>query len=301
MDDGSDQLYSGPDGTALRFFERATKNNFQSEKNGRPIFDTSLLVEVMVPGSRESTPQFEVERTYCTEAGTDAKGNRLVERGAKYAVYASQIEAYKSQNGDGTLAGTPLNQWPTIDSGTAATLRASGIFTVEGLASVQDTFLSNLGIGGRVLRDQAAAFLQTRQFAVPTATMSADMSRLREENGTLRLSVDDLTMRLSDAMAQLQAARTGQPIPTASPANAGNNSGSMLNDPLSPVTPSQPNPLASGTGASPLAPTGGEQAENAKKEGDDKFGFNAGSPGNATGTTQQPPQQPVKLNDAPLI
>lgn len=260
--DGTDQIYAGPDGTALRFFERPTKNNFQSEKNGRPIFDTSLLVEVMVPGSRESTPEFEIERTYCEEAGMDPRtGGRLVERSSHYARYASQVDAYKAQNGVGLVDGTPISQWPNVDAGTAATLKAAGISTVEMLANVQDVHLPNLGIGGRVLRDQAAAFLQTRQFGVPSAQMAADSANLRDEVMRLTNENNDLTARLSQALAEIAAVKGG--IPFAPGANT-----SMLTDPLGPVTQTQPNPFAtmSNTSASTLTPTEGEANDQAKEQ-----------------------------------
>ena len=267
--DGTDQLFQGPDGTALRFFERPTKNNFQSEKAGRPIFDNSLVVEVMVPGSRESTPEFEVERTYCEEAGLDANGQRLVERSPHYVRYQAQIEAYKAQNGSGTLNGTPIAQWAQIDAGTAATLKAAGIHTVEMLASVNDTYLPNLGMGGRVLRDQAQAFLNSRQFAVPTAQLSAEATSLREENARLKSENADLSTRLSQAIAELANARMGQPAPMPAPGqNVGMSGGTMLTDPLGPGTISQPNPFAdmSGNSASPLTPNEGEAAEQAKQQ-----------------------------------
>lgn len=267
--DGTDQLFQGPDGTALRFFERPTKNNFQSEKYGRPLFDTSLIVEVMVPGSRESTPEFEVERTYCAEAGTDAEGNRLVERSPHYVKYQQQIEAFKAQNGSGLINGTPIAQWPQIDAGTVATLKAAGIYSVEMLAGVNDTHLSNLGIGGRVLRDQAQAFLNSRQFGVPTAQLSAEATALREENVRLKAERDDLASRLSQSLAELASARTGQSAPPSAP-NTPNGAGNatMLNDPLGPGTISQPNPFAtlSGTSASPLTPNEGEANEGAKQQ-----------------------------------
>lgn len=265
--DGTDQIYQGPDGTALRFFSRPTKNNFQSEKNGRPIFDTSLIVEVMVPGSRESTPEFEVERTYCAEAGTDANGKALVERSPKYVQYQAQVEAYKSQNGVGLAEGTPISQWPNIDTGTAATLKAAGIHTVEMLAGVQDTHLPNLGIGGRVLRDQAQAYINTRQFGVPTMQMAADSAHLRDEVTRLTTENTDLSQRLSAALAELAAARTGQPAPPPVPGGANGNNTSMLNDPFGPGTISQPNPFAnmSGGSASPLTPSEGEAKDGAKQ------------------------------------
>lgn len=274
--DGTDQIYQGPEGAALRFFERPTKNNFLSEKLGRPIFDTSLLVEVMTPGSRESAPEFEVERVYNMEAGKNADGGPLVERGPKYLPYQAMIEAYKAQNGQGLAEGTPLAQWPNIDTGTVATLKAAGIHTVEMLAGVQDTHLTNLGMGGRVLRDQAQAYINTRQFGVPSMQMTAESAKLREENARLTGEVNDLTNRLSQALAELGATRTGQPAPpTAAGGDNSQGTATMLTDPLGPGTISAPNPFAdmSGKSASTLTPgegqadKGAEAAANATQDG----------------------------------
>lgn len=261
--DGADQIYGGPDGTALRFYTEPTKNNFQSEKNGRPIFDTSLMCEVMVPGSRESTPKFEVERVYCEEAGMDPAGNRLVERTQKYTQYQTQIEAYKTQNGEGLASGTPISQWPNIDIGTAATLKAMGIYTVEMLAGVQDTHLQNLGTGGRVLRDQALAFINTRQFGVPSAKMAAESAQLRDHATQLEGQVSDLTLRLSAALAENAALRGGNTPPSPAPGGPG----TVALDTLSNTTISQPNPFASmdSASASPLTPNEGEANEQAKQ------------------------------------
>jgi len=191
-----DQIYKADDGAHLRFFTTPVKNNFQSEKAGRAIFDTALMVEVITPGSTESIPQFEVERTYCVEVGTDAEGNRLVERSAKYDQYRAQVEAFKREDGSGVIDGTPLSQWAQIDVGTAASLKAAGIHTVEMLAGVHDGHLQNLGTGGRVLREQARAFIQTRQFGVPSAQMAS-------ENANLRTQVERLTAELTAAHARI--------------------------------------------------------------------------------------------------
>lgn len=254
----ADQIYTGPDGTALRFFERPVKNNFQSEKNGRPIFDNALMVEVMVPGSRESTPEFEIERTYCVEASPDP-ANRLVERSPKYVQYQQQVEAYKAQNGVGLVSGTPISQWAQIDAGTAATLKAQGIHTVEMLAGVQDTHLNNLGMGGRVLRDQAQAYINTRQFGVPSAQMAAETANLRDDNMRLTGQVNDLSTRLNAALAENAALKQGQPAPPQMPGGPAN----VTLDPLSSTTTSQPDPFATlnSASASPLTPNEGEANE----------------------------------------
>lgn len=199
MDGSSDQLYRSDDGTALRFYYVPVKNNFQSEKNGRAIYDKCLRVDVLTPGSNESVPSFDLERVYCEEAGVP-----LPERGEKYMMYEKQIDAFKRQSGEGTLDGTPLTAWPQLDVAQVANLRAQNIFSVEQLAAVTDTHLNNLGLGARVLRDQAAAFLNSRQFSVPSAQMAAEAANLREENIRLTTSVTDLNGRLTAALAEIE-------------------------------------------------------------------------------------------------
>lgn len=296
--DGADQIFAGPDGTALRFYYQPTKNNFQSEKNGRPIFDSSLMVEVMVPGSRESTPIFEVERVYCIEAGGTLE-NRLVERSPKYVQFQTQVEAFKAQSGEGLVEGTPIAQWPTIDGGTAATLKAAGIQTVEMLAGVQDGHLQNLGMGGHVLREQARAFIQSRQFGIPSAQMATETANLREENARLNGLVSDLTTRLSTALGEVQALRTG---------NAGANSNTL--DALGFQTISQPDTFASldNASASPLSPNEGEANEQAKQRSEQMGdGFTQGTVppqqnqflGGGNGSTQQDQQTGGTQQSAP--
>ena len=284
---GSDQLFTAGDGTALRFFYEPVKNNFQSEKAGRAVFDTSLFVEVITPGSTESIPRFEVERVYCEEAGKDAQGNRLVERSAKYAQYQPQVEAFKSQSGEHLNEGTPLTQWPNIDVGTAATLRATGIQTVEQLAAVNDGHLANLGTGGRVLREQARAFLNARQFGIPTAQMGAEVANLRGTNEQLTAQVNDLSARLQAALAEVSLLRNGTPV-----------QGSVLgSDAFGNLTPSQPNPGASlnAGDANALSPPDAkgfnENTEHHRQEGTPPpvdFGF-----GNAAPAAPQQPPPPI--------
>ena len=274
--EGADQMYSGGDGTALRFFSEPVKNNFQSEKQGRPIFDTVLYVEVMTPGSTESVPKFEVKRTYCAEAGSDAQGNRLVETGPKYTQYREQVEAYERQSGNFAVQGTPLAEWGQIDVGTATTLKAAGIHSVEMLAAVNDSSLHNLGIGGRALRDQARAFINTQQFGVPSAQMAAESANLRDENMRLTQMLNDANERLSQAHAEIVSLRTGQ---ITSGPNPNGNTGATL-DPLSQFTTAQPDPNASmdGNKASPLTPIEGDANKGAEQRVNDGGALNFNPP-----------------------
>jgi hypothetical protein len=195
----SENLYKGPDGSALRFFERAVKNQFQSEQHGRPIFDTGLFVEVITPGSNESVPEFQVQLALSPEAGGGVK------KSAYYEKYSAQIEAFKASSGEFLQQGMPLSQWPQIAVGTVETLRAVGIHTVEQLAGVSDGNLMNLGTGGRTLREQAIQYLNAQQFGVPTAQAGAQLSAAQERIAQLEAENADLRAHLAARPAQTAA------------------------------------------------------------------------------------------------
>lgn len=213
--DGSDQIYKGDDGSALRFFYEPVRNNFQSEKLGRSIFDNMLYMEVMTPGSSESIPRFEVERTYCEEVGKNPDGSRLTERGPKYEQYEKQVEAFKGKSSDYADSGMPIGQWPGIDAGLAATLKAVGIHTVEMLSQVQDAHLPNLGTGGLSLRERAKAYLLTRQFGMPSAEMANELAALKDRLALLE--AENTALRAAPA-AQIAPVSLETPAPAPAPA-----------------------------------------------------------------------------------
>jgi hypothetical protein len=164
---GDPQIFMASDKTALRFFYEATKNNFLSEQNGRAIYDNVMYVEVMTPGSKESAPTLEVEREFNNLSTNPTQVNEQV-----YERYRSQIESFKANSSEGQLDGTPITQWPHIDAGLAATLRAANIFTVEQLAQLPDANLGIVGIGGHTLRERARAFINNASFGGNTELLA---------------------------------------------------------------------------------------------------------------------------------
>jgi hypothetical protein len=190
----NEKLFKTDDGAALRFYEEAEQNNFQSERNGRPIFDQVLYVEVITPASRESAPVFICERKYAEECGIPEP-----ERTQYYERFAKQIEAYRAGTSNVDVAGTPLSAWPRMTVAMCATAAAAGIFTIEGMAQVPDANLSKFGPGARALRDQAKAFLDA-------AAGNAPLEALAAENANLKAEID----RLTAAVAALGAAPQAQ-------------------------------------------------------------------------------------------
>lgn len=203
------RMYKGPDGTALRFFYAPSKNNHASTKHGRPIYDKVLLLEVLTPGSNESMPQIEMERTFCEESGI-----KEVRRNAKYCEkYAEQLRNFKENNEGGALSGTPLSQWPAIDVAQAATLKAMNIHTVQQLAQVQDSHLFNLGTGARHLREMARSFTLLGGNGTDNSALLAEKVNLETEVERLKGEVKELNDRLTVALAERDAMAALAPKP----------------------------------------------------------------------------------------
>lgn len=189
------KLYKTDTNAVLRFYEQAAKNNFSSEQAGKPVFDTVLMAEIITPGQSASTLEVEIERTITPLSGD----KKTVRRTKYYDKYQKQVEAHKNDTGEYADDGMPIRSWAQIDRGTAETLAAQGIYTVEALANISDTALSNIGLGARQLRDQAKAYVLSREFGIPSSQMASENSTLREENERLTKENEELKAELKKA------------------------------------------------------------------------------------------------------
>mgnify|MGYP003385501055 FL=1 len=207
-----DGLLKADDGAALRFFEKADKNNFQSERQGRPVFDNVVCVEVLTPGSKESSPVFEIERRYNEFSGIpDPQYTQY------HAKYRKQFEAWRGGGDSADFRGTPLSAWPALDAAMIATLNEGRVYTVEGLAAISDDKLRVLGMEGRTLRDRAIQFLAAASGNAVGEGLAADNVNLHEDNERLTGEVARLDSEVARLTDELNAARGGQP-PAPTPA-----------------------------------------------------------------------------------
>lgn len=206
MDAFSDPQYKTPEGAALRIWRDAAPNKFQSEQLGRAIFDEVIFCEVITPGSRDSTPVFELERTFCDEAGIATP-----RRGPKYDEFKTFVLDFKrDEEIDGSLTGTPLSQWAEMNRSMVAALKAQGIYTVDALATVPDTKLSIVGPDGRQWRDKADAYIKTAKDAGYATELAAKLSNMET---TLAASADR-EKALAQRVQELEAAAArGAPAP----------------------------------------------------------------------------------------
>lgn len=173
----NDPQYKTKDGSALRIWRDTAQNNFLSEKLGRPMYDDVVYCEVISPGSRDSTPIFEVIREYHPDMQMAAPRH-----GSNYEQFKEYITDFEKNEGSSTnLAGTPILQWSEVNRAMASTLRAANIFTVDALAELPDTKLSVVGPDGRTWREKARAYISAAKDAGYATKLAAELDRTREE------------------------------------------------------------------------------------------------------------------------
>lgn len=157
------------DRSYVQFYRRALQNNFESEQQGRPVFDEFDFVKVMVPGQDKSITDRKV---------TDADKVRWTQQWQSYLQGREQV-----------AAGTPLSEWPQLAVSDVARLQSLHIHTVEALAELTDEGCQRVGPGSVELRKRAQYWLSESVPKSAAAGLQAANDGLREDNERLNMEL----------------------------------------------------------------------------------------------------------------
>ena len=167
-----------PDSVMIaRFYKRAVRNNFESEKQGRNIFEDRIYCEYYPAGStllKMDVPAYDIHKQRFSK---------------QWAYYQA------TQNEDTLGSGTPLSQWAILSPADVENLRGFKFQTIENLAAMSDLQMQSLGMGiagmaPHVLRARAQAYLGT-------ATDTALPQKQAQDIEILKKQVEDLTALLT--------------------------------------------------------------------------------------------------------
>lgn len=176
---------SGPNGDEnlwVKFFDKPVQNNFKSEKEGRPIFDTVTFVSIITPGQ---TGQ-KIERKV-----SDADKDRFPKQWMNYQRGQSE-----------KIEGTPIDQWPVLNTAQVEEMKALKFYTVEQVSAASDAQVNSLGPNGFPLRDKAKAFLAqardtaaAQKFAVENEALKSELADAKDEMARLAARLEALENR----------------------------------------------------------------------------------------------------------
>jgi len=170
----------GQDKMLVSFHMDSALNNYKTSQEGRPVYDDVEKVTIIAPGQKNS--EF-VGRV------ADEHRFRWPDIYAKFKAGQEQVPN-----------GTPLEQWPWMTKAQVMNLKGVNIHTVEQLGGLPDAGLTVVGMGGRDLRDKAAAWLQSANDGKPLAEALAANEILRQELAVQKQQLD----AMQAAIAKLQ-------------------------------------------------------------------------------------------------
>lgn len=161
-------------GDVIAMFKReAIENEYKSAEQGRPIFDTVEIIQIIIPGDKHTI----IDRR--------VKEDDKIRFADEYARFKAGEEI--------ALDGTPLEAWPRLKTADVYQLKAIGFHTVEHIANCADTHLGRLGIGGMHLRELARAYLEAAANGGNSERLVAENAQLRTQLQGALQSIQSLT------------------------------------------------------------------------------------------------------------
>jgi hypothetical protein len=164
-------------GQALaKFFTRDVKDEAASAARGCYVSRKLEMVQIVIPGDK----------------------NNMVERRIKESDktrWPKQWNAFRKME-DFIPDGTLIDTWPMLSRGQVEDLKYNNIFTVEAIAQLPDDRLSSLGLGARLLRKHAQAFIETSKSGALPAQLVAENDKLHGQVNLLMNQVSELSKKL---------------------------------------------------------------------------------------------------------
>lgn len=183
----------------LRFHMEAVENKGRSLEAGRPIYDQIEMVGINVPGSKDEVVK---------KVNDDVK--------AKFGQQYTHWKRTQEQPVDGTL----LSMVPWLNLAQVKEMQAINIHTLEQLASLSDTAVQKIGMGGVELRKKALAYMASAQGNADLQRLHDRIAELERENTRLKESIVQVNARYESAMQ-------GLPMPQSNGVVPGNQAGAI--------------------------------------------------------------------------
>lgn len=183
--DNTPEFQAGADKQDTSFPEfrmEAVKNNFESVRQGRPVFEEKEFITIRVPGDRK------------TEWSGPVKDEHRRRWPRHYAAFKSEQEAPSE--------GMPLSEWPAVTRSQVLELASANVKTIEQLAKLPDDLLNKaVNMGGFHLREKAQRWIEQANGAEPMERLAAENAELKDKLAVMKADQDDLKRRVDELLA----------------------------------------------------------------------------------------------------
>lgn len=174
------------------FYSRAVQNTFQTEQQGRPIFDDVDFVKIHLPGDKNNIVD--------VPAREDHK--------ARFPLHWAHYQ--NKRGGDQRLVGkTPISHWPRVTAAQAEELRAMQFLAVEDVAGASDSQIQRLGmIAGMspyAFREAAQRFMQLAAGEAGVTQAEQRVKELEEQSAREKAEFNERMAEMQKQIAALAA------------------------------------------------------------------------------------------------
>lgn len=168
----------------IQFFMQAVKNEFESDKQGRAIFNDVAMIRIITPGSRDVMVN---------------KASAVYQRR-----FSRQWEQFLKQQ-EQQVDGTPIEQVPFLTVSQVAELKYLNCLTLEQLAGMSDTVGSRI-MGFNKMHQQAQDFLAAAKNMAPISQLRAEIAEKDNKIEVMQRQLDELTITVKAMQLQKAAA-----------------------------------------------------------------------------------------------
>ncbi len=202
---GTVEYGGGSQGLVVFFYNRSVHNKARSLAEGRPIHNDQVFVRIAPPGEKLNV----VDRP---ATGSDAR---------KWPTQWQQFQSNKMQ----TVEGTPIDLLYPDNPSVGATLRASGVYTIEQCAELSAHAIESVGMGAQTWVNASQKYMAAANKGVKLTQYRHDLEERDREVSFLKKQVDDLMFEIQKMrneqqvrgnMALQSLVAASLPIPTPS-------------------------------------------------------------------------------------
>jgi hypothetical protein len=169
---------------AVRFYSKPIQSPFKTEKEGRPIFEDVVYVEIHTPGNQLNI------------IDTPARDHHKARFPHQWAHYMN------AHGGDSKQMGTPLTAWTLISASQAEMLKALKFYTVEQIAFASDDQIAQVGMHAGMA---PLAFRERAKRYLEAASGEASINKAAEELKKRDQEIAEMKAKHEAEMAELRA------------------------------------------------------------------------------------------------
>jgi|TARA_R110000782_G_scaffold6628_1_gene22765 hypothetical protein len=168
-------------GLHVQFYMHPLQDTLRTIEEGRPIFNDTPYVMIMVPGDKDSVVRRPVR------VGVHPKDDNLR--------FAGEYQAFQA-NKDQPIEGTPLAEWPLMTASEIREMEYFGIRTVENLAGLADVKASQF-MGMQDKKKKANEWLQNTKDGAPMLRLNAELAERDNKIEVMQQQLEELLAKPS--------------------------------------------------------------------------------------------------------